>query len=232
MNTTSNSVTELRVSTVINNLDALLEILKPTYTSSILSNAISKDDKKTAPLEKEDITNIVNKLQELLDDKAINNLKQSRKHKEFKEAVTDMVSTVNRGSNITMSTSPKLSTTVILKAQLDSLDKLCDKTLAKHNTPIFHNIGNVIKHGLKAVINLNNKEVYEEEVKAMRYYIDATQHARNNTLSVVDEIKNILKDKDELSRKHASPQDRKSEDRRVAAKIAKQARVNKKFIGR
>ncbi len=160
--------------------------------------AVNRQEKQNAlhkafsDIREQRLHSIISTLQELSTNTEIKaNLKQTRHHKEFEEKVADIIETYNRKLDHIHSSikeSQKLTTLPIVEAKLKELDKWCEEPTKTDKTLIWKNIGNVIKHSLKAIKNIGNK-VYNDEFEKVRYYINAVKNAKQNTKAAKEEVR-------------------------------------------
>ncbi|MFY9589886.1 ankyrin repeat domain-containing protein [Rickettsia endosymbiont of Halotydeus destructor] len=154
------------------NKNSLPQLEKYNSIKDILSQELAEEKR---------IPSIIDGLKELIQGDIIEDLKQSRNHKEFKEKVDDIVN-IHSQEDI-----------VPVKQKLKTLDKWCEEIIKTDNSPTFKNISNIVKHAFKAVINIGNKTVFEEEKKKMHFYINAIKDARKNILTSIEKIRETIK---------------------------------------
>jgi len=120
------------------------------------------------------LSDIIDNLRELVNsDDIIANLKQSRKHIEFKEKVNNIIQIYDDN---------KHNPTAIAKveAKLKEVGKWCEETTKMDNTPIWKNIGNFIKYSFTG-----------DKTKAA-FYKDAIKNSTQNTKKAIAEIQKSL----------------------------------------
>ncbi|HJD65018.1 MAG TPA: hypothetical protein LFW10_02545 [Rickettsia endosymbiont of Diachasma alloeum] len=138
---------------------------------------------------------IISILKELSTDEEVKaNLKQTRHHKEFEEKVADIIKIYNGESTQDhhIKGQKGLITVPMVEAKLKELDKWCEEPMKTDKTLIWKNIGNVIKHSLKAIKNIGNKE-YTDEIDKVHYYMKAVKNAKQNTKEAKEEIRGATK---------------------------------------
>ncbi|HJD61775.1 MAG TPA: hypothetical protein LFV90_06615 [Rickettsia endosymbiont of Columbicola hoogstraali] len=152
--------------------------------------------KAFSDIQQQRLHGIISTLKELSTTEEIKaNLKQTRHHKEFEEKVTDIIETYNRKLDHidpSIKESQKLTVLPIVEAKLKELDKWCEEPIKTDTTLIWKNIGNVIKHSLKAIKNIGNKG-YTDEIEKVRYYMKAVKNAQKNTKEAKEEVRGATK---------------------------------------
>ncbi|MCC8461632.1 MAG: hypothetical protein LN546_00195 [Rickettsia endosymbiont of Ecitomorpha arachnoides] len=120
------------------------------------------------------LPDIIDNLRELVNsDDIIANLKQSRKHIEFKEKVNNLIQIYDDNKH-----NPAAITKV--EAKLKEVGKWCEETTKMDNNPIWKNIGNFIKYSFTG-----------DKAKAA-FYKDAIKNSTQNTKKAIAEIQKSL----------------------------------------
>lgn len=157
-----------------------------TYTSDNTAHgqkpSYEPEEQPDKSSENKELSYIINNLRELLKNKdIIDNLKQSRKHVEFKKRVEDIIETYTSDKiPLTMKERQKLTTTPIVEAKLNELNKWCEQTIETEKSVFWKNIGNFIKYSITG-----NKD------KA-NFYKDAIKNSVQNTKKAIDTIKESI----------------------------------------
>ncbi|HJD55820.1 MAG TPA: hypothetical protein LFW21_04160 [Rickettsia endosymbiont of Pyrocoelia pectoralis] len=139
---------------------------------------------------------IIDNLKELLEDvTVVSGFKQSDHYKEFAEKINDIITTYNDSKlNSDIAREHKASPLPIIKAKLTELDKWCEETAKKDNSQVFKNIGRVIKHSIKGVVNLiaGDTKAFKTEQANVRLYMDGIKNANKNTIEATRKVKSFV----------------------------------------
>ncbi len=120
------------------------------------------------------LSDIIDNLRELVNsDDIIANLKQSSKHIEFKEKVTNIIQIYDDNKH-------NPSAIAKVETRLKEVGKWCEETTKMDNTPIWKNIGNFIKYSFTG-----------DKTKAA-FYKDAIKNSTQNTKKAIAEIQKSL----------------------------------------
>ncbi|MEY4463058.1 MAG: hypothetical protein RLZZ81_29 [Pseudomonadota bacterium] len=120
------------------------------------------------------LSDIIDNLRELVNsDDIIANLKQSRKHIEFKETVNNLIQIYDDNKH-----NPAAIAKV--ETKLKEVGKWCEETTKMDDTPIWKNIGNFIKYSFTG-----------DKTKAA-FYKDAIKNSTQNTKKAIAEIQKSL----------------------------------------
>ncbi|MGL4226732.1 MAG: hypothetical protein ACRCRR_03900 [Rickettsia sp.] len=120
------------------------------------------------------LSDIIDNLRELVNsDDIIANLKQSRKHIEFKEKVNHIIQIYDDNKH-------NPSAIAKVAAKLKEVGTWCEETTKMDNTPIWKNIGNFIKYSFTGA-----------KTKAA-FYKDAIKNSTQNTKKAIAEIQKSL----------------------------------------
>lgn len=180
---------------IIDGIKNFFEAKPKKEEDKINANRQEKQDalqKTFADIQEQRLHGIISTLKELSTDEEVKaNLKQTRHHKEFEEKVTNIIETYNRKLDHidpSIKESQKLTVLPIVEAKLKELDKWCEEPTKTDKTLLWKNIGNVLKHSLKAIKNIGNKE-YTDELQKVRYYMKAVKNAKQNTKEAKEEVR-------------------------------------------